>query len=674
MHKLKTLVLVTLSIVGLGVLPPATWAQVQAAPPADLSLEDLLKADVVTASRKTQAQQDVAAAVFVVTREDIERSGATSLPEALRLVPGVQVARLASGRWAVSVRGFNSRFANKLLVLLDGRSVYSPLFSGVVWEMEGTLLEDIDRIEVIRGPGAALWGANAVNGVINILTRKSRETMGGLLAASAGSIERGALAARFGGDLPNGHYRVWAKRESHRAFEDGGGNRGLDAWQTSRAGFRADTALGSSDSLTVSGTLIRTSAGDRWIEASLFSPTGVQIQDRVQRADVGHLLARYSRLGDDGSETIVQSYLAHDRLEVIDRVEERRTTADLDVQHRPRSAGMHDLVWGLNYRVSRDVIAGQGIIAVAPARRSITLGSVFVNDEITLLPEALRATLGLRLERNSFTGTEPQGHARLAWTPSRTQTLWAAYSRAVRTPSRAEADLSFELSVLPARPPLPAVLTRSPAPGNSLSAEVVKAFELGYRQQFGVDLALDIAAFRNRYTQLLTGGLGGQTFAMQPVPHAVQLIDRSRSQTAVTRGLELALDWRVLRHWRLQAIYSHFDVATTVGTGDPVADGAALARTANSPRHQWALRSSLALGQAGEFDARLRRVTEVQGSIPAYTELDLRYALRPMPGLTLAISGENLLHARHAEFKPDLLPSEPLQVPRSVHLKAQWVF
>ncbi len=451
MHSLHTLVLALSAAVALA--GPPSGASAQTAPPADLSLEDLLKADVVTASRKTQAQQDVAAAVFVVTREDIERSGATSLPEALRLVPGVQVARLASGRWAVSVRGFNSRFANKLLVLLDGRSVYSPMFSGVVWEMEGTLLEDIDRIEVIRGPGAALWGANAVNGVINILTRKARETQGGLLAASAGSVERGAPVARFGGNLPDGHYRVWAKHETHRAFENGAGDKGLDAWRTTRVGFRADTALGSSDSLTLSGTLIRTSAGDRWIEASLFSPTGTVIQDRTQRADVGHLLARYSRLGDDGSETIVQTYLAHNRLEVIDRVEERRTTADLDVQHRPRSAGIHDLVWGLNYRVSRDQISSQGIIAVAPARRNIKLGSVFVNDEITLLPDRLRATVGARLERNSFTGTEPQGHARLAWTPSRTQTLWAAYSRAVRTPSRAESDLQFDLTVMPARPP-----------------------------------------------------------------------------------------------------------------------------------------------------------------------------------------------------------------------------
>jgi iron complex outermembrane receptor protein len=411
MRKLNTFVLVALTTAALVGLP--TKAAAQTSPPADLSLEDLLKADVVTAARKSQAQQDVAAAVFVVTREDIERSGATSLPEALRLVPGVQVARLASGRWAVSVRGFNSRFANKLLVLMDGRSVYSPLFSGVVWEMEGTLLEDIDRIEVIRGPGAALWGANAVNGVINILTRKARATQGGLLAISTGSVERGAVAARFGGSLPEGHYRVWAKRESHRAFENGAGSKGLDAWQTTRFGFRADTALGSSDSLTVSGNLIRTSAGDRWIEASLFSPTGFQIADRTQRADVGHLLARYSRLGDDGSETIVQTYLAHNRLEVIDRVDERRTTADLDVQHRPRSAGMHDLVWGFNYRVSRDEISGQGIIAVAPARRNITLGSAFVNDEITLVPEQLRATLACGWSATASPAPNPR--AMCAW-------------------------------------------------------------------------------------------------------------------------------------------------------------------------------------------------------------------------------------------------------------------
>jgi iron complex outermembrane receptor protein len=424
----------------------------------------------------------------------------------------------------------------------------------------------------------------------------------------------------------------------------------------------------------LSGNLIRTSAGDRWLEASLLSPAGVQIEDRVQRADVGHLLARYSRLGADGSETIVQTYLAHNRLEIPDSLGERRTTADLDVQHRPRSAGIHDLVWGFNYRVSRDELTAQGIFAVAPVRRNIKLGSVFVNDEITLVPDRLRATLGARLEHNSITGIEPQGHLRLAWTASRTRTLWASASRAVRTPSRAESDLQVDLAVMPAAPPVPAVLTRSPAPEVPLASEIVKAFELGYRQQIGVDLALDIAAFRHRYDRLLTGGLGGRTFELQPVPNVVQLIDRTKSQPASTQGLEVVLDWRALRQWRLQAIYSHLDVATPVGTGDPIADDVALARTINSPRHQWTLRSSYAVGKAGEFEARLRRVTEVQGRIPAYTELDLRYALRPMPGLMLSISGENLLNARHAEFTPDLLPSEPLQVPRSVHLKAQWNF
>jgi iron complex outermembrane recepter protein len=662
-------------------LSAAAHAAPEAGGAPDLSLEELMRTDVVTASRKSQAVQDVAAAVFVITRDDIERSGSTSLPEVLRLAPGVEVARLASGRWAVSARGFNGRFANKLLVLMDGRSIYSPLFSGVLWELEGTLLEDVERIEVIRGPGAALWGANAVNGVINIITRKARDTQGNLVAAGAGNIEKGSLAARHGSTLDSGQYRVWAKTESYRNFEDSSGNAGNDNGRTTRAGFRADWNLPSGDGLMLSGVATTMTAGDVWNEASLTSPYGYTAADRTERGEANHLLARYSRLAGDGSETVVQTYLERGRLRILDAFEEHRTTFDLDVQHRPRLGGAHDVVLGGTYRVSRDSLVSTGIFCGDPPRRTVTLASVFVTDEFTLAPEQLRATLGARLEHNSFTGFEPQPHVRLAWTPNRSQTVWTAVSRAVRTPSRAEVDFDVDLAVVPANPPVPPVLLRNTAPvDHVLQAEIVNAFELGFRQQFEPNLSIDMAAFHNRYSRLSGDTLGTQDFSTGPVPHVIQNLVPANALSGNTTGLEIALDWRPLRHWRLQAAYSYLTVSIDAPANDPVAAGVADRHERSAPRQQLMLRASVTPLQGHDLDARLRYVSSLgagtSGSplIDAYTALDLRYAWRVLPGLVLSITGENLLQRSHAEFAPDLLPSQQLEVPRSVHVKAQWQF
>lgn len=659
----------------------AAHAAPDAANPPDLSLEELMRTDVVTASRKTQAVQEVAAAVFVISREDIERSGSTSLPEVLRLAPGVEVARLASGRWAVSARGFNGRFANKLLVLVDGRSIYSPLFSGVLWELEGTLLEDVERIEVIRGPGAALWGANAVNGVINIITRKARDTQGTLVAAGAGSIEKGSLVVRHGGAIQNGAYRVWAETGSYRNSDDSSGAPGNDAGRSARAGFRADWALPSGDGLSVSGGATSVKAGDRWTEASLTSPSGAISAERTLRSDAGHLLARYNRLSGDGSETIVQTYLEYGHMRVFEAFDERRTTFDLDVQHRPRLGGAHDVVLGGTYRVSRDSIESSGIINGDPKRRSFVLASLFANDEITLVPEQLRATLGARLEHNKFTGFEPQPHLRLAWTPNRSQTVWTAASRAVRTPSRAELDFKIDLAVMPANPPAPPVLLRyTGSLDKELLAEVVNAFELGFRQQLDPNLSIDIAAFHNRYTRLSGNSLGSQEFSSDPVPHVIQNLSAANGLSGQTSGLEVALDWRPVRQWRLQGAYSLLKVSVDAAPNDPVAAAAAGRYEASAPHHQLMLRASFTPMQAHDLDARWRYVSSLgEGAVgvtpvEAYTALDLRYAWRVLPDLVLSISGENLLQRRHAEFAPDALPSQQLEVPRSVHLKAQWQF
>ncbi|MGB0129806.1 MAG: TonB-dependent receptor plug domain-containing protein, partial [Rhodocyclaceae bacterium] len=388
-----------LMAVALAAIPPAALAESDA---LDLSLEELLKVQVMTASRKTERLNDVAAAAFIITREDIERSGATSVPEALRMAPGVQVGRLSNNRWAVSVRGFNDRIANKLLVLMDGRCIYSPLFSGVLWEAEDTLLEDIDRIEVIRGPGAAMWGANAVNGVINIITRKARDTQGNLLLAGAGTYERAFGAFRHGGQVGDGYYRVWAKGFARDHSVNLAGTRGNNELQAGRIGFRADWSPAPGDRVMLSGSTYKGIEDDRWNYPDVTSPSGFVPTDLRQTNDGANLIGRYEWSLASGSEAALQVYLDHTQVELGTTMTEQRTTADVDFQHRSRIGQRHDVVWGLGYRNSHDHIDSRGIVRFSPASRSLRLVSAFVQDDITLVPNTLRLMLGARLEHNSF--------------------------------------------------------------------------------------------------------------------------------------------------------------------------------------------------------------------------------------------------------------------------------
>lgn len=651
------------------------------ADPADLSLEELLNANVQTASRKSQRLQDVAAAVFVITRDDIERSGATSIPDALRLAPGVHVARIANNRWAVSARGFNGRFANKLLVLMDGRSIYSTLFSGVVWEAEGTLLEDIERIEVIRGPGAALWGANAVNGVINIITRKARDTRGTLAVAAVGSEERGIVALRHGVALGDGHLRVWGKALARDTSVDLAGAPANDDWHDSRLGFRGDWALDASRRITLSGSTYRSRTGDTWRLPSYTSPQGFEATPMRQNANGTHLLARHDWLWADGTEAALQAYLDRADLEVGGIVRDHRSTVDLDFQHRPRLDGAHDVVWGLGYRQSNDHIDSGTLLSVAPASRRWELVSAFVQDEWTLAPKTLRLVLGTRLEHNSFTGFEPQPNLRLIWTPTPQRTLWGALSRAVRTPSRAERDAQVDLTVRPANGFMPAVLVRNvPDPDRPLGNEVVKAVELGLREQVGPQLSLDLVLFHNRYDKLRGARLGAQGFELLPIPHAVQTTSPNNGVHARSQGLELALDWHLSPRWRVQPAYTYMAIDARASSTDPAENASASVYNASAPRHQLSLRASATLANRSQLDLWLRHVSRLAPTRPgapgiaAHTTLDLRCAWRVRSGLELSVVGQNLLDRQHPEFVPDLLPAQPLQVQRAVLVKAKWQF
>jgi len=650
--------------------------------PPDISLEDLLGVEVTSASRKTERLHEVAAAVFVISREDIERSGATSIPQALRLAPGVEVASLANNRWAVSVRGFNNRFGNKLLVLMDGRSIYSPLFSGVLWEYEDTLLEDIDRIEVIRGPGAAMWGANAVNGVINIITRRARDTQGNLLVAGAGSEERLFGAFRHGGQTADGHFRVWGKAYKRDEAVDTYGHTGNDYSRAARVGFRSDWSPAANHRLTLSGQAYTAPTGDAFTVADTTSPQGVALSKRRQDGKGGHLLGRSEWTLADGSDAALQAYVDYSNIDLQGAFTEQRTTADVDFQHRIPLGERHDLIWGLGYRYSSDHIDSGGIISIAPKSSSFNLASAFVYDDITLSPETLRLMLGLRLENSSFAGFEPLPNVRLMWTPSPTQTLWGSVSRAVRIPSRAELDAQVDVAVLPPGAPgnpTPLPLVTRNVPSGDLQPETVIAYDIGFRQRFSTSLSLDITAFYNQYDDLRSAGLGDRRLTFTPAPAIIQNIFPDNSIKAHTHGFEIAVDWNPLSWWRIQPSYSALRLTTEAKNDDPISQNSARLINDSSPQQQASLRSSMSLPHRQQFDVWLRYVGKLGDrnsafAVPAYTTLDLRYAWRPTRDFELSVVGQNLLDNSHPEFIPSLLPSQTIELQRGGYVKAKWQF
>jgi iron complex outermembrane receptor protein len=673
-----------------GLVPPLLAAFWFAASPAAaraqditaLSLEELMKIEVVTASRKAQAVSDTPAAAFVITAEDIRRSGATTIPDLLRMVPGVQVAQIAAGRWAVTVRGFNGRFANALLVQLDGRTLYSPLFSGVMWEAQDVPLEIIDRIEVIRGPGAAMWGANAMNGVINIITKNARRTQGAELDAAAGSWDRAIGGARYGGALDDSTYwRVYGYARNRDGAFDSNGDSSSDSWRTRRAGFRVDAAPGSRDRLTVSGDASDADARDEWNNPSL-QPPYVSPAFVTQQHHGGNLLARWERTLDGGGETALQGFIDRTHFQVDPFIVEERTTYDIDFQHRVRVAAVHDLVWGLGYSDSRDDIstmdiASGGLFSITPAQRSFTLASLFLHDDITLLPERLRLMVGARVERNNFSGVARQPSARLLWTPASGHTLWGALSHAVRTPSRSELDATTNLTTLAPGTadnpgPLPVLVQAVPS-GNARN-ERVYAQEIGYRVLLDPRASLDVTAFRNRYDHRSSAVLGTPTPIFAPTPYVLQPALSDWTGTALTRGVEASLDWHPLASWRLQTSYTRLlidipEASTLTGQGDrQLAIG-------TSPRHQVSLRSQFDASSRWQIDVWVRHVGQLDyGSIPAYTALDLRIGWHPRQDFQLALVGQNLLERRHSEFFTDLLNTPLRETPRMGYVKAQWQF
>ncbi len=415
----------------------------------ELSIEEVLQLEVTSAAKKPQKLANTAAAIFAITADDIRRSGATSIPEALRMVPGLQVARIDANKWAITSRGFNGRFANKLLVLIDGRSVYTPSFSGVYWEVQDTLLADVDRIEVIRGPGAALWGANAVNGIINIITKHARDTRGSLLTAGAGTEERGFGSLRYGTALSDAAFlRFYAKYFNRDSSVDPEGQDTSDAWEMVRSGLRLDWQLTDHDDLTVQGDVYHGDAAQTLSLPSFLPPFRERRTVDIDWAG-GNLLARWQHRFSELSNLTLRAYYDRTDRDEKDIIRETRDTFDLDVQHQFSWGSRQDIIWGLGYRFTDDKFTSSPFITIQPNSRSQHLFSAFVQDDITLIKDRLHVILGSKFEHNDYTGFEIQPTARLLWTPHKRHTVWTSISRAVRTPSRGDNDTLTNQRILP---------------------------------------------------------------------------------------------------------------------------------------------------------------------------------------------------------------------------------
>ena len=647
----------------------------------EFSLEELKNVVIVSVSKKPEMVSDTAAAVYVITQEDIRRSGVTSIPEALRLAPGVHVARITATDWAINIRGLNSQFAQNLLVLIDGRSVYTHVFSGVFWDIQDTVLEDIERIEVIRGPGAAIWGANAVNGVINIITKSAGKTQGGQVVALAGTQEQSA-SVRYGGTLKNqAYYRAYGKFFNRgdlgdvslsldSSKSDPNDAQASDNWRSGRGGFRIDMQPGhglaedSSNSFTFQGEAYKNRYDKEFERRSIIFPGAASVQtDETDTSEaVGwHLQGTWQHNISSGSDTTLQLYHDYAKKD-YDPSSGRVNTTDLDFQHHLVLNQRHEFVWGLEYKFISDEFNDSPYISMDPTDLNQSLGSAFIQDEITIAPKLLTFIVGSKFEYNEFTELEIQPSIRALYTPEERVSIWAAISRAVRVPSRLELHgETHDMIDLPDINPVAPVEVITQGNRN-LQAEELIAYELGLRLKPKPSLWVDTALFYNVYDRLI-----GLELINSDLANNRYYLGYSNNSSGESYGLEVALDWKATSNWLLGATYTYLH---TLIDEDKVTDPtlAALIAKGSNPRHTFAIRSYLDLTSQIDFDLWFRYVGRLpERNIDAYTVLDARLAWRVRPDVELSLVGQNLLESGHSEFSS-------LEIERSIYGKIDWKF
>jgi iron complex outermembrane receptor protein len=643
----------------------------QASPQGDLtqvSLENLMNMEVTSVSKKEQKLSEVAAAIFVITQEDIRDSGARSIPDVLRMAPGLDVAQIDASTWAISSRGFNLQFANKLLVLIDGRAVYTPLFGGVNWDTQDLPLEDIDRIEVIRGPGGTVWGANAVNGVINIISKKAGDTKGALVTGGGGTQVQHFGTLQYGGTVEKDtDYRVFLKYLNDDHSPDLDGEDASDGWHLLHAGFRADTKLSKKDGLTTEGDLYGGSEGSIIVHSVLAPVENINAQ-RLTPLSGGDLFARWDHVFSGRSDTTLQFYFdryARDGPEA----REHRSTFDFDFQHHIVLGTHQDLIWGAGYRHSSDQTEGTIDQAFVPANVSADLFNAFIQDEITLRRDRVALYVGSKIENSYFQGFDYEPSGRVAWTPGPRRTFWAAVSRASRTPTQRDVGIDAVLAALPG----PAAVTLLGNP--KIQSEHVIAYEAGYRGQPVDRVSFDVTAFFNDYQSLESIENLPDFFDADSVPPVlVQPKSFSNKLYGTTEGLEGAIKWKPTRRWTLSPSYSFFEMHlhTRSSSLDTTSVGDA---QGSSPGHQAQLRSHLEISKRFAWDTNAYFVGHLPAQfVPSYTRLDSQMTWRVSEKVALGVTGQNLLQDHHVEFNDQFQSVNSAEVKRSVYAKFTWQF
>ena len=659
---------VLLVLVGLMAVPSPGLAQQRPPDLSQVSIEDLMNIEITSASRKEQRAADVAAAVFVITHDDIRRSGMTTVPDLLRLAPGVEVAQINSNKWAVSVRGFNAMYANKLLVLVDGRSIYNKIFSGVLWDTEDLMVDDIDRIEVIRGPGAAMWGANAVNAVINIVTKAAADTQGGLVRVDAGRVG-GQGSVRYGGTLGAASYRLysqWTGRDQSLIAPD---IRANDASHSVTTGFRTDWTA-KPGSFLLQGDFTAGQARALWPN---FDP---QTAAREPTANVptdtqgGHLLARWTQTRAGGASLQIQSFLdISGRQEPVG--DYHRHAVDVDAQYRTTLGARHALVAGAGYRWIDESFAGHTGFSLTPSESDSSLFTAFIQDEIAVFGNRVAVTLGSQVQYDSVSGAGVQPTARVMWKALPRQRVWVASSRALRTPSLEERGIRLDYPPVPSASGLPLVVS---ALGNpAVETETIVDAEVGYRLEIGPAASIDVTGFVGRYDHLVTQEPGTPIVQFVPTPRILVASTVGNLLAATTRGLEVAGHWTPIPAWRLDGSYTALHVVPQLAAAshDPVAAGA----DGNAPRSQWQVRSAFSPTARATVNVAFFHVGPLeQLQVSAYTRADVSAEWRLTSRLSAMAIGQNLFSAAHAEFTGTTSLLLATQVPRSASLRLRWTF
>lgn len=627
-----------------------------------MGLEDLMNTKVVTASKSKERAFDVPAAITVITNEDIRRSGQTTVMEALRMVPGMQVSQINSSAWAISARGFADEYANKMLVMIDGRSIYTPTFSGVYWELVNLPLEDIDRIEVIRGPGATVWGANAVNGVINIVTKESKYTQGAYISGGLGDYERAFAEGRVGGEIgKDGHYRFYSRYLDRSSLDSPAGVEQNNGWWRMLTGLRADWSNGGNDDFTVQAEFQH---GQNEQESLQFGPSSTDSDSTMS-----YLRGRWVRALDDGSVLTLSSYIDQHHRE-SDVLEQRVTTFDVDFNHSLTWMERNNLVWGAGYRLADDSYNSTQVLSFVPNEQQINLFSTFVQNTFEVT-EKLELTAGTKLEHNGYTGFEVQPTAKFAYNPDERSTLWGSVARAVRNPSRTEDSIRYTFQTIAGAPP-----TQVVGIGDSdVESEEMIAYELGYRISPREGLIFDAAAYYNDYDNLTTLTRGAGFFDGTNIIVPLNVLNLGEADIY---GVELSSSWQVTPSWLLAGYYSYGKLEANSGSADQLF----LDYETLWPEHSFSVRSLYNITDSLEFDTSVYYVSSLDGArevdgtvtpIDDYIKWDVRFGWYPLDGLELSLVGLNLLESGQQQFvNSRFFPAS--EIGRSYYGKATWRF